>query len=214
MINEVIRKIQEFGIVPVVVIDDVKDADLLAKALIDGGLPCAEVTFRTEAAKASIRIMTARHPDMLVGAGTVLTTAQVDDAISVGAKFVVSPGYNPKIAAHCKEKGILLIPGAVTPSEIEQVMDSGISVVKFFPAEAAGGLDMIKALSAPYLHLRFMPTGGIDMENIKDYLALEKVIACGGSWMVNRQLIKKGKFERISELTKEAVEAVKESRGN
>lgn len=211
--HEVLQKIQEIGIVPVVVLEDTKDAAPLAKALIDGGLPCAEVTFRTEAAEESIRIMAEQFPDMLVGAGTVLTTEQADHAVAAGAKFIVSPGFNPKVVKHCIEKGILITPGCCTPSEVEQAIEHGLEAVKFFPAEQAGGLPMIKAMAAPYTKMMFMPTGGINPENIKDYLSFKKILACGGSWMVNGDLVKAGDFDRITELSKEAVSIVKKVRG-
>lgn len=211
--HEVLQKIQEIGIVPVVVLEDTKDAAPLAKALIDGGLPCAEVTFRTEAAEESIRIMAEQFPDMLVGAGTVLTTEQADHAVAAGAKFIVSPGFNPKVVKHCIEKGILITPGCCTPSEVEQAIGHGLEAVKFFPAEQAGGLPMIKAMAAPYTKMMFMPTGGINPENIKDYLSFKKILACGGSWMVNGDLVKVGDFDRITELSKEAVSIVKKVRG-
>ncbi|MGN0290903.1 MAG: bifunctional 4-hydroxy-2-oxoglutarate aldolase/2-dehydro-3-deoxy-phosphogluconate aldolase [Lachnospiraceae bacterium] len=211
--NEVLEKIQEIGIVPVVVLEDAKDAEPLAKALCEGGLPCAEVTFRTAAAEESIRIMTEKYPDMLVGAGTVLTTEQVDRAVLAGAKFIVSPGLNPQVVKYCVEKGILITPGCANPSDIEQALENGLEVVKFFPAEPAGGLKMIKALAAPYVGVKFMPTGGINATNVRDYLAYDRILACGGSWMVSSDLVKAGDFEKITELTKEAVEIVKESRG-
>lgn len=210
--HEVLKKIQEIGIVPVVVLEDAKDAAPLAKALMDGGLPCAEVTFRTDAAEESIRIMSEQFPDMLVGAGTVLTTDQVDRAVAAGAKFIVSPGLNPRIVKYCVEKGILITPGCSNPSDIEQALENGLEVVKFFPAEAAGGLPMIKAMAAPYVGVKFMPTGGINAKNVRDYLAYNRVIACGGSWMVKGELVKEGKFDEIEKLTREAVEIVKESR--
>ena len=164
--NEVLEKIQEIGIVPVVVLDDAKDAAPLAKALCEGGLPCAEVTFRTAAAEESIRIMSEQFPEMLVGAGTVLTTEQVDRAVAAGAKFIVSPGMNPRIVKYCVEKGILITPGCANPSDIEQALENGLDVVKFFPAEPAGGLKMIKAMAAPYTMVKFMPTGGISAKNL------------------------------------------------
>lgn len=210
--HEVLEKIQEIGIVPVVVLEDAKDAAPLAKALMDGGLPCAEVTFRTDAAEESIRIMSEQFPDMLVGAGTVLTTDQVDRAVAAGAKFIVSPGLNPRIVKYCVEKGILITPGCSNPSDIEQALENGLEVVKFFPAEAAGGLPMIKAMAAPYVGVKFMPTGGINAKNVRDYLAYNRIIACGGSWMVKGELVKEGKFDEIEKLTREAVEIVKESR--
>jgi len=211
--HEVLEKIQELGVVPVVVLDDAKDAEALAQALCDGGLPCAEVTFRTDAAEESIRIMSEKFPDMLIGAGTVLTTEQVDRAVAAGAKFIVSPGLNPRIVKYCVEKGILITPGCCNPSDIEQAIENGLEVVKFFPAEPAGGLKMIKAVAAPYVGMKFMPTGGISTANLAAYLAYDRIVACGGSWMVKGELIKNGEFEEITRLTREAVEIVKESRG-
>ena len=211
--NEVLEKIQEIGIVPVVVLDDAKDAAPLAKALCEGGLPCAEVTFRTAAAEESIRIMSEQFPEMLGGAGTVLTTEQVDRAVAAGAKFIVSPGMNPRIVKYCVEKGILITPGCANPSDIEQALENGLDVVKFFPAEPAGGLKMIKAMAAPYVGVKFMPTGGINQNNVRDYLAYDRILACGGSWMVKGDMVAAGEFDKIKELAAEAVEIVKESRG-
>lgn len=203
--NEILHKIQKIGIVPVIKLDDAKDAKPLAKALCDGGLPCAEVTFRTSCAAEAIKIMTTQFPEMLVGAGTVLTTKQVDAAISAGAKFIVSPGLNPKVVKYCVDKKIPITPGTANPSDIEQAIELGLEVVKFFPAEAAGGLKMIKSMSAPYVDMKFMPTGGINASNLTSYLDFPKIIACGGSWMVNDALVKAGKFDEITKLTKEAV---------
>lgn len=203
--NAVLEKISNLGIVPVIALDDKKDAAPLAKALCDGGLPCAEITFRTNAAEESIYIMSSEYPNMLVGAGTVLTTEQVDRAIHSGAKFIVSPGFNPTVVQYCMEKKIPIIPGCATPSDIEQAMSFELDVVKFFPAEAAGGLNMIKAMSAPYGTIKFMPTGGIHANNLTSYLDFDKVIACGGSWMVKNNLIKSGDFAGITKLVKEAV---------
>ena len=211
--NEVLEKLGQYGIVPVVVLNDSKDAAPLADALCDGGLACAEVTFRTEAAADSIRIMTEKHPEMLVGAGTVLTTKQVDEAVEAGAKFIVSPGLNPTIVKYCIEKNIPITPGVATPSEMEQAIELGLNLVKFFPAEPSGGLAMINAVAAPYTMLKFMPTGGINPNNVKDYLNSDKIFACGGSWMVKGNLINNGDFDKIKELTKEAVNIVKEIRG-
>ena len=164
--NKVLEEISKIGIVPVIALDRVEDAAPLAKALCDGGLPCAEVTFRTDAAEESIRIMATEFPEMLVGAGTVLTTEQVDRAVNAGAKFIVSPGLNPKIVKYCVEKGILITPGCANPSDVEQALEHGLEVVKFFPAEQAGGLNYIKAIAAPYVGLKFMPTGGINAKNL------------------------------------------------
>ena len=203
--NEVLKQIYNIGIVPVIALDDSKDAKPLAKALIDGGLPCAEVTFRTAAAEDSIRIMSENFPEMLVGAGTVLTTEQVDRAVNAGAKFIVSPGLNPEVVKYCVSKNIPVTPGCSNPSDVEQAIGLGLEVVKFFPAEAAGGISMIKAMAAPYTNLKFMPTGGINAKNINDYLSFNKIIACGGSWMVKSDLIKEGQFDTITKLSKEAV---------
>ena len=211
--NPVLEQIQKTGIIPVVVLDDAKDAEPLAKALCEGGLPCAEVTFRTEAAEECIRIMSEKFPEMLVGAGTVLTTDQVDRAVAAGAKFIVSPGLNPRIVKYCVEKGIVITPGCANASDMEQALENGLEVVKFFPAEPAGGLNMIKALAAPYVGLKFMPTGGISPKNVRDYLAYNRIIACGGSWMVKNDLVKAGDFAAITEMAKECVQIVKESRG-
>lgn len=208
--HEFYKKIEEMGIVPVVVLQDEKDAVSLADALCEGGLAMAEVTFRTQAARASIERMTKAHPEMLVGAGTILTTEQVDQALKAGASFIVSPGFNPKVVAYCLEKKVPVIPGCCTPTEVEMALAYDLRVVKFFPAEAAGGLKMIKAMSAPYSMVRFMPTGGISPDNIRAYLACESVIACGGSWMVKESLIKNGAFDEITLLTRNAV-SIKEA---
>jgi 2-dehydro-3-deoxyphosphogluconate aldolase/(4S)-4-hydroxy-2-oxoglutarate aldolase len=211
--NAVLEKFQKIGIIPVVVLDDAKDAEALGNALMEGGLPAAEVTFRTEAAEESIRIMAEKFPDMLVGAGTVLTTEQVDRAVAAGAKFIVSPGLNPKVVKYCIEKNIPVTPGTQTPTEMEQAIELGLDIVKFFPAEPAGGLKMIKAVSAPYTMLKFMPTGGINAENVKEYLAYDKILACGGSWTVKKDMIKNGEFDKIKEMVAEAAAIVKEIRG-
>ena len=209
---DMMKQIEKMGIVPVVVIEDAKQALPLAEALCAGGLPCAEVTFRTAAARDAIREMKKKE-NMLVGAGTVLTTDQVDEAVDAGAEFIVSPGFNRKVVRHCREKGIPVIPGVCTPTEVEMALEEGLEVVKFFPAEAAGGIAMIKAMSAPYGSVRFMPTGGITMENLADYLSCNKVIACGGSFMVSKKLIAENQFEKIEELTREAVALCKKIRG-
>ncbi len=203
----------EYGVVPVVVLEEAKDALPLAKALVEGGLPCAEVTFRTEAAEESIRLMSEKYPEMLVGAGTVLTTKQVDRAAAAGAKFIVSPGFDPEIVDYCLEKKIPVFPGCITPSEVAQAVKRGLEVVKFFPAEQAGGVAMIKAMAAPYTMVKFMPTGGISAKNLKDYLSFGKILCCGGSWMVKGDMIRNGEFDKIRELAKEAVELAASIRG-
>lgn len=211
--NEVLMKIGQMGIVPVVVLNDVKNAVPLAQSLINGGLPCAEVTFRTEAAQQSIAEISKHFPQMFVGAGTVLTTEQVDRAVDAGAKFIVSPGFNPKVVEYCIKKGYPVTPGIMTPTELEMALEFGLDVVKFFPAENAGGLKMIKAMAAPYTKMKFMPTGGINPQNLREYLQCDKILACGGSWMVKGDLINSGNFAEIEKLTKEASQIVKEIRG-
>ncbi len=206
--NEVVKQLSLIGIVPVIKIDDAKDAAPLAGALIRGGLPCAEVTFRTAAAKEAISIIAKEYPEMIVGAGTVLTTAQVDDAIEAGAKFIVSPGLNPEIVKYCMEKGCPIVPGINNPSGIEQALSLGLDTVKFFPAEQSGGLNMIKAMAAPYGAVKFMPTGGVSPANVCEYLANPKILCCGGSWMVKPEMIAAGDFDGIEALVREAVDTM------
>ena len=207
------KQIMEYGIMPVVVLEDAKDAKPLADALIGGGLSCAEVTFRTAAAEEAIRIMCREHPDMLVGAGTVLTVAQVERAVSAGAKFIVSPGFDAEIVDYCLEKGIAVYPGCITPTEIAQAVKRGLKVVKFFPATQFGGVVTMKALAAPYAGIMFMPTGGIHLENLEEFLRCPAVIACGGSWMVKKELIQSGQFQTIQKKTEDAVSLVRKIRG-
>lgn len=209
-INE---QIHSLGVVPVVVLDDAKDAQPLAKALVEGGLPVAEVTFRTAAAEESIRLMSEAYPDMLVGAGTVLTIEQVNRAVKAGAKFIVSPGFDLEVVQYCQNIGVPVFPGVATATEAMMAVKAGLSVVKFFPAETSGGLAAIKGLAAPFTMLSFMPTGGVNAKNLRDYLGFKRIIACGGSWMVKGDLIKAGEFEKIKEMTAEAVALVKEIRG-
>ena len=203
--NDTLVKLSQIGIVPVVALNDINDAGPLAKALCDGGLPCAEVTFRTDCAEEAIRVMTTEFPQMFVGAGTVLTTEQVDRAVGAGAKFIVSPGLNPEVVKYCVDKNIPVTPGCANPSDIEQALAFGLDVVKIFPAEAIGGLKLIKSMAAPYVNMKFMPTGGINAKNLNDYLAYDRIVACGGSWMVSGDLVNAGKFDEITALTKEAV---------
>ena len=210
--STVTEKISTLGVVPVVVLEDAKDAAPLAKALVEAGLPCAEVTFRTDAAEESIKIMTSEYPDMFVGAGTVLTIEQVDRAVAAGAKFIVSPGFDPEIVDYCLSKEIPVFPGCITPSEVAQAVKRGLKVVKFFPAEQFGGVATIKAMAAPYVGLKFMPTGGVSAKNLESYLSCDKIVACGGSWMVKGDLVKAGKFDEIKAMTEEAVKLVAEIR--
>lgn len=210
--ENIMVQIEKTGVIPVVVINDVEDAEPLAQALCEGGLPCAEVTFRTAAAEESIRKMTDIYPNMLIGAGTVLTTEQVDRAVAAGAKFIVSPGFDPEVVDYCILKQIPVFPGCITPSEVAQAVKRGLKVVKFFPAAQFGGVSTIQALAAPYVGLKFMPTGGVNAKNLADYLQCKSIIACGGSWMVKSDLIKAGEFEKIKDMTKEAVSLVNEIR--
>jgi len=203
--HPVLAELEKIGIVPVIKIDDEEKAVPLAKALAAGGIPCAEVTFRTAQGVEAIKRITKEVPEVLVGAGTVLTPAQVDQAIEAGARFIVSPGLNPKTVEYCAQKGIPVTPGCSSPSDIERALELGLDVVKFFPAEQAGGLDYIKAVSAPYPNLKFVPTGGIHAGNITKYIAFDRILACGGSWMVTADLINAGNFEKITALSGEAV---------
>lgn len=209
---KVLEQFSNVGIIPVVVLNDAKDAKPLGEALMEGGLPAAEVTFRTDAAEESIKIMAENFPDMLVGAGTVLTIEQVDRAIAAGAKFIVSPGFDAEIVAYCLEKDIPVCPGIQTPTELIQAVKMGLDHVKFFPAENAGGLGMINAVGAAFPKVKFMPTGGISSSNVVDYLKSSKIFCCGGSWMVKGDLIKSGDFATIKLLVAEAAAIVKANR--
>ena len=205
--------IAQYGVVPVVVLEDEKDALPLAEALVKGGLPVAEVTFRTAAAEGSIKAMCEAYPEMLVGAGTVLSVEQVDRALKAGARFIVTPGFDEEVVDYCLANNIPVYPGTVTPSEVTKAVKRGLNICKFFPAEQYGGVSTIKALSAPFTTVKFMPTGGVSAKNLKDYLSCGKIVACGGSWMVKGDLIKAHEFDKIRELTAEAVALVKEIRG-
>ena len=203
--HKILEEIKKTGIIPVIKIDDADKAVPLAKALIAGGINCAEITFRTAQAEEAIAKINREVPGILLGAGTVLTTEQADKAIKAGANFIVSPGFNPKVVSHCIQKGIPITPGCSNPSDIEMALEMGIETIKFFPAEQAGGLEYIKAIAAPYTSLTFIPTGGINAQNIVKYMSFEKIIACGGSWMVNPDFIKNGDFDKITSLCREAV---------
>jgi len=205
--SEMTDKLGQMKLIPVVVIEDAADAAPLGRALIEGGLPCAEVTFRTAAAPNAISELS-KIEGLLLGAGTVLTVDQAKQAVDCGSKFIVTPGFNPKVVGYCIDNDIPITPGVCTPSQIEAALDFGLNVVKFFPAEAFGGLKTLKAISAPYPMMKFVPTGGINASNIGDYLAFEKVLACGGSWIVKKDLIAAGKFDEITELTRTALAAI------
>lgn len=195
------QRLRDIRIVPVIAINDVAQAVPLAKVLVENGLPCAEVTFRTEAAAESIRLMREAYPELLIGAGTVLTTEQVDIAIDVGVDFIVSPGLNPTTVKYCQQRGVVIVPGVNNPSLVEQAMEMGLKTLKFFPAEPSGGVSMLKALTAVY-PVNFMPTGGVSPANVDSYLALKSVVACGGTWMVPTDKMDKGDWEGIAELVR------------
>ena len=205
--SEILRQFEKMRVVPVVAIQKAEDAVQLADALVEGGLPCAEITFRTDAALDAMRIM-AKREDILVGAGTVLKVDQVKAAVDVGARFMVSPGFNPKVVNYCVENNITITPGICTPSDIEAALEFGLEVLKFFPAAAFGGLKTLKAMSGPYTTVKFIPTGGISPDNLLEYLQFSKVLACGGTWVAKSSLISDGKFDEIAQNAREAVEIV------
>jgi len=206
--HKILEQLGKFGVIPVVAIDDAVDAVPLGKALSAGGLPCAEITFRTAAAAAAIEAISNECPDVLVGAGTVLTIIQAKSAVTAGAKFIVTPGFDPAIADWSVEHQVPIIPGVITPTEINMALKKGLYLLKFSPAEASGGIKTLKAIGAPYGGVKFMPTGGISPANLPEYLALPMVHACGGSWLVKKQLIAGGQFDHISRLAAEAVAIV------
>lgn len=206
---DIFKKIGEFKLIPVATIEDAKTAIALGKALIEAGLPVIEVTYRTNAAEEAISILTDKMPELFVGAGTVLKIEQVKSAVRAGAKFIVTPGFNPKVVDYCVKNKIPIIPGLNTPTMVEWALERGVKVVKFFPADLSGGPKMLKSLAGPYPEMKFMPTGGINNETLMIYLSLSNVIACGGSWIVNKDLISAGKFDEIIKLTKEAVSLIK-----
>jgi 2-dehydro-3-deoxyphosphogluconate aldolase/(4S)-4-hydroxy-2-oxoglutarate aldolase len=209
----VLDKFEKMGVIPVVAIENSQDAAHLADYLIEGGLPCAEITFRTPAAIDAMRIM-AQREEILVGAGTVLKVDQVKAALDAGARFMVSPGFNPKVVAYCIENNVTITPGICTPSDIEAALEFGLDVLKFFPAEAFGGLKTLKALSGPYGAVRFIPTGGVSPESLVDYLRFPGTLACGGTWIAKANLISEGKFDLILSNTREAVQLVKKAQAS
>ena len=208
--KELEERFYKIGVIPVIALDDAKDASPMGDALMKGGLPAAEVTFRTAAAVDTRKTWTKEFPDMLVGAGTVLTTEQADRAIDAGAEFIVAPGLNPKVVKHVLDKGYPMSPGIATATEIEAALDLGLTFVKFFPAEANGGLPMIKALAGPYTNVKYMPTGGVNAKNLADYLSYDKIVCCGGTWVVKKDLVSEGKFSEIEKMAKEAADIVKQ----
>ena len=210
MMNEILEKIGALRLVPVVKIENSEDAASLGRALLEAGLPIAEITFRTAAAEAAIRALTAKLPELLIGAGTVLSVDQVKLAVDAGARFMVAPGFNPTVVDYCIDHNICVVPGVNNPSQIERALARKLDAVKFFPAEASGGLPFLKAVAAPYSDMLFLPTGGINLQNLMTYLSFPRVIACGGSWMVEADLIAAGNFTQIKKLAQEAVADIKE----
>lgn len=203
--SDIKQQIKALKIIPVIAIDNVEDIIPLGKVLVENGLPVAEITFRSDAAEEAIRLLRESQPEMLIGAGTVLNRAQVIAAKEAGATFIVSPGFNPNTVRACQELGIEIIPGVNNPSAVEAALEMGLTTMKFFPAEPSGGISMVKSLLAPYTDLELMPTGGIKPSNVNDYLAIPRVIACGGTWMVEKSLIENGEWEELARLTREAV---------
>jgi 2-dehydro-3-deoxyphosphogluconate aldolase / (4S)-4-hydroxy-2-oxoglutarate aldolase len=203
------ERVRQVGVIPVVSIPRPEHALPLAEALLEGGLPCAEITFRTAAAEASIRQIKERFPEIFLGAGTVLSEAQAQTALDAGAEFIVSPGTNPAVVDYCRARGVTIFPGVCTPTEVEQALARGAEVLKFFPAEAMGGVKFLKAICAPYGGARFIPTGGIEPANLGHYLALPQVVACGGSWMVKPEWLAAGDFARVREAAREAAALVR-----
>lgn len=211
--SDVNKRIEEIGVVPVIKLTNPeRDAKPLADALCEGGLPVAEITFRAAGADTAIRIMKEAHPEMLVGAGTVLTKEHVDKALAAGAQFIVTPGFDGELVAYCQEKGIAIFPGCTTPTDYHAAYKFGLEVLKFFPAEQSGGLAKIKAMNAPFPMFKVMPTGGISLKNLKEYLSAPVICACGGSYMVTADLIENQKWDEIIDLCKQSVEIVKEAR--
>jgi 2-dehydro-3-deoxyphosphogluconate aldolase/(4S)-4-hydroxy-2-oxoglutarate aldolase len=211
--TDLLEKLGHLGLVPVVAIERAEDAIELGRALLAGGLPCAEITFRTAAAEDAIRRISSSLPEIIVGAGTVLTVDQASKAVSAGARFIVSPGFNQKVVDWCLQNEIPVTPGVMTPTEIDMALDRGLNILKFFPAEAIGGIAVLKAISAPYGGVKFIPTGGINKNNLADYLALPSVHCCGGSWLVKASLISAGNFDEITQLTLDAMSVVRQVRG-
>ncbi len=212
--DKIIEKISAMGVIPVVAIENASDAGGLGDALIEGGLPCAEITFRTAAAASAIRTLCNSHPEILVGAGTVLTKSDAETAVDAGASFVVTPGFDGDLVDWCLDQSIPVIPGVMTPTDINAAINRKLNILKFFPAEAAGGVKTLKAISGPYGSIKFVPTGGITLGNLEAYLSLPNVVACGGSWLVQKDQISSGEFDTIESLVREAVQLVERIRGN
>jgi 2-dehydro-3-deoxyphosphogluconate aldolase/(4S)-4-hydroxy-2-oxoglutarate aldolase len=212
MMADPLEALGQFGIVPVVKIDDVEDAVGLGRALVAGGLPCAEITFRTAAAEGAIRRISLSLPEIILGAGTVLSVEQAQKAVHAGARFIVSPGFDRDIVEWCLDNDVAVTPGVVTPTEINYALAYDLHIVKFFPSEAMGGIATLKAIGAPYGDVKFIPTGGISQHNLASYLAQPMVHCCGGSWLVSGSLISAAKFDTITQLAAEAVSIVQSVR--
>jgi len=211
--DELLKQFRRMRILPVIVIDDPDDAVPLAQALSEGGLPCAEITFRTPRAAEALRVIAQECPEVLVGAGTVLTPQRAAEACDAGARFIVTPGFNPAVVDHCLEHNVPVFPGVCTPTEVEAALQKGLDVLKFFPAEPMGGASFLKAMSAPYSMVEFIPTGGVNLNNLPTYLALKNVVACGGSWLAPQQWIRAKEFSRIREETERAVQSIRQPAG-
>lgn len=213
MNDETTARLEQLGVFPIIVIDRAEDAVPLGEALLKAGLPCAEVTFRTPAAAEAIQTLAREFPEMLVGAGTVLSIEQADRAIDSGARFILSPGFNPSVVDHCIMRGVTIYPGVCTPTEIEAAMGKGLRVLKFFPAEAMGGLSYLKAISAPLSMVRYLPTGGVNLTNLPDYLAFDKIVSCAGTWIVKKEWLQARDFDRIRQEAEASVKVVQQVRG-
>lgn len=212
--NEILKLIEQTGVLPIITIDKPEKAQPLAKAILDGGIPCAEVTLRTENAMNAIEEIAKCVPQILLGAGTVLRAEQVDEAVAAGAKYIVAPGLNAAVVQRCQKLGVPVLPGCATPTEIERAMDLGLDSIKLFPARQLGGAEYIKAICGPYATMRYLPTGGVNGDNLKDYLAIPSVLACGGSWMVKKEWISEERFDEITAECANTVNIVREIRSN
>ena len=208
--ESITKQLETLKVVPVVKLDDAKDALPLGKALIEGGLPIIEITFRAAAAAEAIASLSYELPDICVGAGTVLTIDQVNQSIDAGAQFIVAPGFNPRVVDYCIDRNIPVFPGVNSPTQVEMGLERDLKVLKFFPAEASGGLNMLKAMAAPYGDVRFMPTGGVNIGNLNDYLSFDRIIACGGTWLATAALINEGRFDEITRLVQEVVKTAQQ----
>jgi len=212
--NAILERLGELGVIPVISIPRPADAPALGQALLDGGLPCAEITFRTQAAAAAIHELADAHPEILLGAGTVLSAEQAELAVQAGARFIVAPGFDGRVVSWCLDRSLPVIPGIATPTEINMALEHGLQVLKFFPAGALGGPSMLKAIAAAYVEVKFVPTGGVDLDNLEEYLRMPSVHACGGSWLAPHRLIAAGEFDQVAQLVRAAVQVVRRVRSD